>query len=318
MIADRSGISMDQILCEDNVKNRRGMDFLYSILLTPAPQQMVVSSRLNWTEIPNTLLVATGCVGATDGLQDAIVSDRWIWIREVRQGISRYLVTPAFERDIADWSLIQQTYQENKKSVVELFLAPSDIPKHTKAFAHQVSIHSAPNLPRSSNRMKSRIKIKNKQRYSNVSSLDVDQVFCLDIQNLDHDFTYQEYIPRISAQLSNVNTTLNDNALGGMAGIINNNNNNKIMKNNVAQMTGAASFQHNYHNSNRNNSGNIKSNGEQAAAAAAIQSDRNSSNTFGVDADTVFKSGLDAGLLPLDLDAFDDDLDLDFFMNVLK
>ena len=90
------------------------------------------------------------------------------------------------------------------------------------------------------------------------------------------------------------------------------------MKNNVAQMTGAASFQHNYHNSNRNNSGNIKSNGEQAAAAAAIQSDRNSSNTFGVDADTVFKSGLDAGLLPLDLDAFDDDLDLDFFMNVLK
>ncbi|CAB9497066.1 expressed unknown protein [Seminavis robusta] len=199
MIADRSGISMDQILCEYG--NRRGMDFLYSLLLTPAPQQVVLGSRLSWSEIPQSSLIATGCVGATDGLNDPIVAHRWIWIREIRQGISRYLVTPAFERDIADWSLIQQTYQENKKSVVELFLCPGDISKHTKALAHQIALHAAPNLPRKSSRMKSKVKLKTKMPNPKggppMSSVEVDQVFCLDIQNLDHDYSFQEYVPRV-------------------------------------------------------------------------------------------------------------------------
>ena len=216
MIADRSGINMDQILCENHARNQRGMDYLYSILLTPAPQQVVVGSRLSWSELPPTLLVATGCVGATDGLADPVVADRWIWIREIRQGISRYLVTPAFERDIAEWPLIQQTYQENNKSVVELFLAPSDIPKHTKAFAHQVSCHATPGLPRSSSRMKSKVKLKPKNvRYGGMASVDVDQVFCLDIINLDHDFTYSEYVPRI--QVSGPSSSSSAAAMGNNA-----------------------------------------------------------------------------------------------------
>lgn len=238
MIADRSGIAMDQILCEYG--NRRGMDFLYSLLLTPASQQVVLGNRLSWTEIPHALLVATGCLGATDGLTDPVVADRWIWIREIRQGVSRYLVTPAFERDIADWNLIQQTYQENKKSVVELFLSPADISKHTKALAHQISLHATPDLPPKSSRMKSKVKLKNKR--GAASSVDVDQVFCLAIQNLDHDYSFQEYVPRLENKITSAE----------------------------------------------------------------------------VDADAAFKSGLDLGLPLLDLDNFDDDSDLDFFLNVLK
>jgi Fungal Zn(2)-Cys(6) binuclear cluster domain len=202
MIADRSGISMDQILCEYGT--RRGMDFLYTILLTPAPQQVVLGSRLSWSEVPQTTLVAAGCVGATDGINDPIVAHRWIWIREIRQGISRYLCTPAFERDIADWSLIQQTYQENKKSVVELFLAPADIAKHTKALAHQIALYSTPGLPRTSSRMKNRVKLKQKlpnpKGGTPMTSVEVDQVFCLDIQNLDHDYSFHEYVRRVEIQ----------------------------------------------------------------------------------------------------------------------
>jgi len=245
MIADRSGISMDQILCENG--NLRGMDFLYSLLLTPATQQVVLGNRLSWSEIPQSLLMATGCMGATDGLADPVVADRWIWIREIRQGISRYLVTPAFERDVAGWDLIQQTYQENKKSVVELFLAPSDISKHTKALAHQISLHATPDLPPKSSRMKSKLKLKNTKGAS--TAVDVDQVFCLNIMNLDHDFSFQEYMPR----------------------------------------------------------------GDHTVPSTIA-----SSSAPAGDTDAAFKSGLDLGLPLLDLDNFDDDSDLDFFMNVLK
>ena len=330
MIADRSGISMDQILCENHAENRRGMDYLYSILLTPAPQQLVLGNRLSWSEMPQGLLAATGCVGATDGLTDPLVAERWIWVREIRQGVSRYLVTPAFERDIAEWSLIQQTYQENKKSVVELFLAPSDIPKHTKALAHQISCHATPGLSLSSNRMRSKVKIKNKVRYGGVSSLDVDQVFCMDIQHIDLDFTFAEYVPHIP---------VNNNANAMNAGGKNNNNMAAAVAssnaafaaamggNGVGNMAGMAGMGNNNNNNNNNNniglmaaslSNNSLSQGLAANRAHALARADAATSNNGVDADAAFKSGLDMGLPLLDLDNFDDDLDLDFFMNLLK
>lgn len=198
MIADRSGISMDQILCE--MRGQRGMDFLYALLLTPAPNQQVLGSRLSWREIPPQLLAATGCVGATDDYNNPMVADRWIWIREIRQGISRYLVTPGFERDIAEWKLIQETYQANQQSVIELFLAPSEVSKHTKALAHQVSLHATPRLPLQSNRMKAKIKIKQPMPGTKTSMVDVDQVMCMSIESMDHDFSFVEYVPQITRE----------------------------------------------------------------------------------------------------------------------
>lgn len=207
MIADRSGISMDQILCESH--QQRGMDFLYSILLVPGPQQVVLGNRLSWREIPPTLLAATGCVGATDDLRDQVVSERWIWIREIRQGISRYLATPAFERDIAEWQLMQDTYQANKESVVELFLSPSEVSKHTKALAHQVSLHATPDLPLQSSRMRCKVKVKlSRASATNDSTIECDQVMCLMINNMDHDFCFVEYVPLVTNDTAEPNAAL--------------------------------------------------------------------------------------------------------------
>lgn len=205
MIADRSGISMDDILCEGGY-GHRGMDFLYSILLLPAPQQQVLGSRLSWREIPTSLMTATGCAGATDDVNNSIVAHRWIWIREIKQGVSRYLVTPAFERDVVEWQVIQDTYQANKKSVVELFLSPSEISKHTKALAHQVSLHAAPNLPVQSSRMKCKVKLKVPQAGSKDAVVEVDQVMCLYINTLDHDYTFTEYVPQVTNQAVEADT----------------------------------------------------------------------------------------------------------------
>jgi Fungal Zn(2)-Cys(6) binuclear cluster domain len=314
MIADRSGISMDQIFCENG--NQRGMDFLYSLLLTPAPNQQVLGNRLSWSEIPHGMLVATGCVGATDRLNDPIVADRWIWIREIRHGVSRYLVTPAFDRDIADWNLIQQTYRENDKSVVELFLNPTEIGKHTKAFAHQISLHATPDLAPRSSRMRSKVKLKNKK--GGAQTAECDQVFCLAIENLDHDFTYQEYVPRIPIE----NPTPPQAAMPQMAGsntavAVGTNNNLGmgaavmgvalgLQRQQQVILNGAAGMQQGIPamNNNNNNPAGITNNNRISSAE--------------VDADAAFKSGLDMGLPLLDLDNFDDDADLDFFLNVLK
>lgn len=364
MIADRSGIGMDQIFCENG--NQRGMDFLYSLLLTPAPNQQVLGNRLSWTEIPHSMLVATGCVGATDALNDPVVGDRWIWVREIRNGISRYLVTPAFDRDVAEWNLIQQTYRENKKSVVELFLNPTEIGKHTKAFAHQISLHATPDLAPKSSRMKSKVKIKiNKRGVAAAShvpgggastTVECDQVFCLKIENLDHDFTYQEYVPRIPIektpqqaammqQQQQQQQQMNNRASFNMAqlGALGNGNNSiSAAAAAISSLSNPQSRQQQQQQQQSMAAAHALLNGGNVASMPGLGSalgggiglgglgglSNNNNNPMNlnnqritsaeVDADAAFKSGLDLGLPLLDLDNFDDDTDLDFFMNVLK
>ena len=192
-IATQCGMTMDDLLCETNTQ--RGMDFLYPILLTPSVEQKVVGDRIPWNEIPPNLLQAIGCAGANEK-GGANIAHRWIWVREIRRGISRFTVTPAFERDIVPWKHMQSTYLANQKSVVELFLQPSDITKHTNAFAYQVSLFKTPDTKWTPCTMKMKVKLKRPLPGTTDNVMDVDQILCSAILNLDHDIHIWEYIPR--------------------------------------------------------------------------------------------------------------------------
>jgi hypothetical protein len=178
-VAVQSGISMDQVLCE--TEKQRGMDFLYPILLTPIEQQNVLGTTLRLEEVPAALRTAVACSTAES------VQNRWLWIREMRKGISRYYCSPAFQNDLASTESVAKTYEQNKKSVAELFLTNS--PKHVRVFAHQITLHTNAECTPQPSRVAS---IQLQKR--NGETVVVDQVACLNIVNLDHAYYSLEYI----------------------------------------------------------------------------------------------------------------------------
>ena len=193
-VANQAGLTMDDLLCERH--DQRGMDFLYPILLVPAPRQEVLGDRISWSEVPAQLLQAMGCVGATDEEDNSVVAHRWIWIRVVDRGISRYLTTPAFERDVCDWQLMQDTYQRNEKSVVELFLPPIGNSKHSRGTAHQFSLHPTcdPNRKLQPSRLKSKLRLKRPLQGHDSNIIDVEQTICFYLPNLDFNMHMIEYV----------------------------------------------------------------------------------------------------------------------------
>ena len=44
--------------------------------------------------------------------------EHWILIRDIDRDHYRYLVSPAFERDVAPWHLLQRTWNENCREVM--------------------------------------------------------------------------------------------------------------------------------------------------------------------------------------------------------
>jgi hypothetical protein len=87
------GLDMDDILCETPLQ--AGMKFLYPIILSRREEQKLSTGLLmTWSDVPDRLLTATGYETT------AAVDQRSIWIREMKQGMSRNLVSQAFEQDI--------------------------------------------------------------------------------------------------------------------------------------------------------------------------------------------------------------------------
>ena len=130
--------------------------------------------------------------------------------------------------------------------------------------------------------------------------MDCDQVFCLTILNLDHDFTYQEYVPRIPIEKPQAQVSAAQGSGNG---------NNNVAMGAAAAMGAALGL-------TRQQQQALMNAGAEVQHGLALNNNRLSSAE--VDADAAFKSGLDMGLPLLDLDNFDDDADLDFFLNVLK
>lgn len=97
---------------------------------------------------------------------------------------------------MASWTLLQETYRDDKHEVVDLFASPADRCRHTRGFAHQISLHSAPNMPHKST-CASRVQLQTKRNDSNSNyGVLVDQVSCIAVVDLDHAFYFIEYIRR--------------------------------------------------------------------------------------------------------------------------
>lgn len=182
-MANQLGVTMDEIMCSS--LTQQGMHWMGPIVAAHQAEQMVGGPMLQWNELPEGLLLATRTLHSLDR------ETRWIWIRELSQGRSRYLVTQAFERDIATWAMVQSTWNENKISVVDLFLDAVGREKHAKSVAHQYSLHAKPPTPHSArcSRQRSQVKLRNGEMIA------VEEVSCMDFVHMDLSYHFVEYVP---------------------------------------------------------------------------------------------------------------------------
>jgi len=178
-LAGQLDISMDEVLTE-----KREMDFVPSIVLKPASEQKVCpETELSWDEIPERLLAVTGSSSSAIAKRD----NRWIWIREMHRGMSRYLVSEAFARDIAPLSLLTETWKQNAGPVVDHFLVARC--KHTQAFAHQIQRFETESQQPECTRV-SQVELKTRMG----ERVQVDQVACLDIVDINRSYYFIEYV----------------------------------------------------------------------------------------------------------------------------
>jgi hypothetical protein len=181
------------------------MDFLYPILLLPRQDQKVMaqSTPLEWSDIPLQLLVQTQTTSTDE--RSNTRENRWIWIREMKQGMSRYLVSRAFHRDICPLESINQTWMENKSPVIDLFLVgDSDKKKHTQGFAMQLAKWPTPRRRATMSTRIAKVNVTMRQNNSSTKHLTVmDQVSYLEIVTLDHAFFFVEYVLRNGSKIDN-------------------------------------------------------------------------------------------------------------------
>ena len=155
LTAKKAGIPMNDMFNEGAEDN--GMAFFPSLILQSSPS--VCGPRLKWSELPESLVRAAGAVstknssssesGSAKAEDMSHLGSRWILIREINCGLSRYFTSPAFERDIVPWETIDQTFKANKQEVKSLLMVPSSETKsnYVDYLSHQISIHSKPNMP---------------------------------------------------------------------------------------------------------------------------------------------------------------------------
>ena len=123
-----------------------------------------------------------------------LMGDRWIFVREMKQGQSRYFCSPAFERDVASWESIKDAWVKNEQEVVTLFHPPADKAPYVRALMHQITLHDKANVPPRASRCSSKILVKNSTG-AGRKVVAVDQISCMKIVNVDCCYFYNEYVP---------------------------------------------------------------------------------------------------------------------------
>ena len=245
MLAVQCGMSMDDILCENMSRNsnkssksrksandsadsattsmapQRGMDFLYPFLLTPKEDQTVVGPPLELHEIPSSLWRSVGIATNDQGkVSEEHFAHRWIWVRQTKQGLSRFYASPGFEKHIVSNRTIQETYQANKQQINDLFIVKND-DKNTsrkansfvRAFAHQVSYNSHPGIvPKPTRLSNVRIRTKTPTKGTGESSIiiqEVDLLWCMTYPDTDESYGLSEFIPP-SLPTNSLSSTMNN------------------------------------------------------------------------------------------------------------
>ena len=206
-LASDCGMHLDDILCEVDGR-QRGMDFLYPFLLVPEEQQTVVGSPLAAEEVPTSLWKSLGIVTKEDNaesscscVEDAL-RNRWVFVREVNKGISRFYTSPAFERNVVSRLVIEETYKANEKDISELYLVGKSAQDNVKGFSHQISLHSKPGMVTKPSVFYNVDIFAARDAGSGKEVITVDQLWCLSISSLDHSFGATEFIVKPSSSSS--------------------------------------------------------------------------------------------------------------------
>ena len=220
-LANQVGFSMDQILCGEGLpedwKQHKQQDlslhFLQSDVFRLAQEQDVGHTPLTQAEIPAELFLAMRCCAPQQSTGNVLTSalstlasmctpastpasvpqmaSRWIWVRETKQGQSRFFTTEAFARDIVSSTVMQQTWIANQQEVKSLFMPfGNNFKLYSQALIHQISLnrspHQAPHLPTRISGVTIRL--------ASGEIVDVDMVSFYTIPSLDHGFYAQEFI----------------------------------------------------------------------------------------------------------------------------
>jgi len=213
-LAVTCGISMDDILCDvvdgsptssanSSSGGRQGMDFLYPFLLTPKEEQKVLGSPLQAGHIPASLWKAIGISydeNDTAGHEGAL-RDRWIYVREINKGISRFYVSPGFAQNVGvTREMMERTYQANQMDVSGLYMATEQKEEgalqHVRGIAYQMAVHSRPGIiPKPTQLPNVRIRTKSSSGSGGTTKIwEMDQLFCIIIPSMDHSFGLTEFI----------------------------------------------------------------------------------------------------------------------------
>jgi Fungal Zn(2)-Cys(6) binuclear cluster domain len=248
-LATKCGIEMDELWNHE-------MQYLQSFLFLPQViQLMVTDDDLLYHQVPIRLWKATGCWFAdssqvTYNTHPSLTSmnNRWIWVREMINGVSRYFTTTAFSRDLATTQEMRETFRKNEVPVIDLFLdlegltdyyniekkpkgeTPSPRSLYTRGVAHQVSVHPKPGMPLAPCRQSGmRIRLKTQRNQSlqlasgqgvvdDRSVVEVDEISCIDIVDVDHAFYFCEYVPRKSKSDTNSENSAGTEGTGNAQG----------------------------------------------------------------------------------------------------
>jgi len=123
-----------------------------------------------------------------------LMRERWIFVREMNRGKSRYFCSPAFERDVASWESIQDAWVKNDQEVITLFHPPGDKAPYVRALMHQITLHEKANVPPRASCCSSKILVKNSAG-AGRKVVPVEQISCMKIVNVDCCYFYNEYVP---------------------------------------------------------------------------------------------------------------------------
>ena len=183
-LAAKCGVPMDDIFCD----SRRHIinPIIFGDHHQEAATDDSTATPLHWDNLPTSLRQLCR-LDRTE--------NRYIWVREAKNGHSRFLVSDKFQKEIVSLWMIEQTWKSNEKPVVQLFLqGQDDFDKFTKAIHYEISRYTHPGKKPDYVRMNG-VNVLFNDRPSSPSNIkEMDLVYAFEILNLEHSVYVCEFV----------------------------------------------------------------------------------------------------------------------------
>ena len=192
-LAAKVGLSMDQVFTKKRQK------ILDPLLWGPSEEQVSTDATLRWADLPQALLRTCGI----DPTESYTFDNRYIWVREAKEGDSRFLTSLAFRNEIAsDWSL-HQTWKANEKSIIQVLTKDdSDNEKFSAAVEYQMARYVDPQTPPERIRVNGfRVAKRSMSGLTSTAYREMDLLYTFEILSLEHSFYLAEFVAPDSAMV---------------------------------------------------------------------------------------------------------------------